>query len=282
MIGINKLIFGYKRKKQLFNNLNLTIEKGNIYGLLGKNGAGKTTLLKIIAGLLYPDEGTCNVLNYTPKKRNPHFLSELFFIPENFYIPPIKIEFFCLMYAPFYPKFNKDHFFKLLDEFSISRSALLSTLSYGQKKKFLLAFGVATNCSLFILDEPTNGLDIPSKSIFRKILASSLSENRIILISTHQVRDMENLIDPILILDEGEIIFSTPLYKVYERLTIKKVAEEKSIKDVLYKENLLDGYLTLVENRTKKETMIDLEFLFNAVIENSTKIKSILNSEVKK
>jgi ABC-2 type transport system ATP-binding protein len=190
MITLEQLTFGYYSEKKLFHNLNLEFKTGNIYGLLGKNGAGKTTLLKLICGLLFPQQGSCTVKGFPAQGRNPEFLNDIFLITEEFYLPAITIRTYQQIYAPFYPGFNQERFRENLKEFELNPQALLTTLSYGQKKKFLLAFGLATDCACFILDEPTNGLDIPSKRQFRRLLAASLDPDRMFIISTHQVRDL--------------------------------------------------------------------------------------------
>ena len=207
MIKIENLSFNYGPKKPLFDQLNLTLPYGNIYGLLGKNGAGKSTLLKMMAGLLFPQKGKLDVVGFHPNERHPEFLQEVYFVSEEFELPSLSMEQFVRMYSPFYPRFNHLLFDEYLYEFKLPRQQKLPNMSYGQKKKFILAFGLATDCKLLILDEPTNGLDIPSKSQFRKIVASAIHEERSFIISTHQIRDMENLIDPIIILDEGKIVF---------------------------------------------------------------------------
>ena len=281
MVEIKELSFAYKRKPNLFTGLDLLLPGGNIYGLLGKNGAGKTTLLKIISGLLFPQKGNCQVFNYASQKRFPQLLEEIYFVPEEFYIPPIKIGDYENAYSPFYPRFDHGFFADYLRNFDIPPKEKLSALSYGQKKKFLLAFGLATNCKLFILDEPTNGLDIPTKSQFRKLLASSITEDRTFLISTHQVRDMENLIDPIIILDEGKIIFHQYIHDVSKHLTVQIQHDVPDDEKVLFSEKVLGGYAVINENIEGDESKLDLEILFNAVIGNRERIEKIFGKGVR-
>jgi ABC-2 type transport system ATP-binding protein len=270
-IEIKNLCFGYT-KERLFNNLDLSLRGGSIYGLLGKNGAGKTSLLKLICGLRIPDSGACSVLGWEPRNRPASLLEDIYFLPEEFYIPPISGELYRQIYAPFYPRFSGEAFRDYLGEFDLPEKKRLSEMSYGQKKKFLLAFGLATRCRLVLLDEPTNGLDIPSKSQFRKLLAGAGQEERIILISTHQVRDMENLIDPIIILDEGQIIFQQPMYEVTRCLQVEIQMEQPSGDGVLYSEKALGGYVVVRRNESGEETQLDLETLFNTVIANRDRI----------
>jgi ABC-2 type transport system ATP-binding protein len=280
MIRIENLSFNYGRKK-LFKDLEVQLKPGNIYGLLGKNGAGKTTLLKLISGLRYPGAGECRVFDYDPKKRLPGLLREIYFIPEEYFVPPVSMLKYVNIYAPFYPRFDRKVLTGCLEEFGLDADIKLTELSYGEKKKFLLAFGIATDCRLLILDEPTNGLDIPAKSQFRRILASVQADTRIIIVSTHQVRDMENLIDPIIILDEGQIIFNQYISDVSKHLIINLEQELPETGDVIYSADVLGGHVVVKENRSGEESRIELETLFNAVISNSDKINRLFAKEGK-
>jgi len=280
MIEISNLNFAYKNKPNLFSGLQLEISEGNIYGLLGKNGAGKTTLLKIISGLLFPRQGDCAVLGFNSSKRTPAMLQEIYFIPEEFYTPPLKIKEYVALYAPFYPQFDQNTLEQHIATFTLPGNERLTSMSYGQKKKFLIAFGLATNCKLLILDEPTNGLDIPSKSQFRKLLAASLDENRTIIISTHQVRDIGNLIDPIVILDEGNIIFDQSIDAISRKLAVNLQKDEPDPQAVLYSEKTLGGYVVIEENAGQSESNLDIELLFNAVINNQNRLSDLFAREV--
>ena len=264
MVEIKNMSFGYKKKK-LFSGLELTLEPGNIYGLLGKNGAGKTTLLKIISGLRLAQEGSCRVLGHDPARRPAPLLEELCFIAEELYVPALMPAAFESLHAPLYPRFDHEAFHAFLSEFELTTDKKLSELSYGQKKKFLIAFGLASRCRLLLMDEPTNGLDIPSKSQFRRLLARAGGTDQSILVSTHQVRDMENLIDPIIILDEGRIIFNQPLRVVGTRLRTVIESAEPADEGAVYVEKTPGGYAVLRKNDGGEDTHIDLEMLFNAV-----------------
>jgi ABC-2 type transport system ATP-binding protein len=276
MIEIKNLTFGYKKNKLLFNNLNLNIHKGSIYGLLGRNGAGKTTLLKQILGLLYPVKGECFVFDKLTNERLPEILSNIYFIPEEFDLPSISMSMFTRLHASFYPKFNFEILNKYLDEFEINENSKLNALSYGQKKKFLIAFGLATCTQILILDEPANGLDIPSKSQFRKIMASSMDEERCIIISTHQVRDLASLIDHIVILEKGQVIFDQSTIEISSKLSFIQTKELQGL-EVLYNEEVMGGHAVMCR-KNGEETKIDLELLFNGVVSNTEKV----NNEFKK
>jgi ABC-2 type transport system ATP-binding protein len=277
MIKIEKLTFSYNQKQSLFEQLNIDLPAGNIYGLLGKNGAGKSTLLYLITGLLFPKRGYIDVMGFQPKDRVPEFLREIYLVTEEFSLPSLKMERFVQLYSPFYPRFNHSLFDEYLNEFKLPRDKKLNALSYGQKKNFLLSFGLATDCRLLILDEPTNGLDIPSKSQFRKIIANAIHDERSFIISTHQVRDMENLIDPIIILDEGKIVFFRSTEEISAKLIFTRQAQILNDQGVVYSESSLTGYSVVKENNSMTETNINLEMLFNAVIHKKEKIKEIFN-----
>lgn len=176
MIDIQNLSFGYSRTKLLYKKLTLSLEAGSIYGLWGKNGAGKSTLLKNIIGLLFPVSGSIKVNNFVPKKRQPSFLQTIYFIPEEVYVPALTIKGYRNLFAPFYPDFNAARFTSYLEELDVRDEGKLNSLSFGQQKKFIIAFALACNTRVLIMDEPTNGLDIPSKIQFRKLMASVMND----------------------------------------------------------------------------------------------------------
>ena len=274
MIEIKDLSFGYTRQ-DLFSHLDLKLEPGNIYGLLGKNGAGKTTLLKLIAGLRYARKGTIRVLGHDPGGRPAHVLDEVYSVSEELFIPPLLPTTYVSLYAPFYPRFSHAELDAYMTEFELEKDKKLSALSYGQKKKFVLAFGLASGCKVLLLDEPTNGLDIPSKGQFRKLLTRAASEEKIVLVSTHQVRDMENLIDPLIVLDQGRIIFQQPMSEVTRRLSARVQASEPTEPGVLYSDRTIGGWVVVRQNTGEEETRLDLETLFNTVTGNPERVAEI-------
>ena len=275
MIYLDRVSFGYSKRKKLFSDLSLRLAPGHIYGLLGKNGAGKSSLLRNIAGLLFPLEGKIEVSGREPKKREPAFLQDIFFLPEEIYLPSVTMAKYLEIFSPFYPKFDKDQFMAYIAEFDIPEGNKLTDMSYGQKKKVLIAFALATNTNVLIMDEPTNGLDIPSKSQFRKVVSNVLSSERIILISTHQIRDLDNLIDSIIILEDSKILIQHSLEVVAERLCFATLPNVEYDSRVLYSEPSLRGYNAVFENSDQEESRVDLEQLFNAVMENPSRIQSI-------
>ncbi|MDQ6812759.1 MAG: ABC transporter ATP-binding protein [Bacteroidota bacterium] len=278
MIEIEHVSFGYSRKKILYKDLSLKMEAGTIYGLLGKNGAGKSTLLKNLVGLLFPAKGSITVNSFVPKKRQPSFLQTIYFIPEEVYVPSLTIKGYRNLFAPFYPDFDDEKFAGYLKELNVKDEGKLNTLSFGQQKKFIIAFALACNTKVLLLDEPTNGLDIPSKIQFRKLIASIMDEGRTIIISTHQVRDLENLIDRIIIVDNGALLLNASLAGISEKLCFKTVDELDATIKVLYAEETLKGMSVVQENTEGEESKVNLEQLFNAVTENPEMTKSIFSN----
>ena len=276
MISIKDLHFAYKRKK-IFTGLSLELQPGYIYGLLGKNGTGKSTLLRNISGHLFPDSGSITVSGETPGKRRPSFLQEVFLVAEEFYLPNISVDNLVRHNAPFYPKFSHEQFRKYIGEFDIPSDNTIQNMSYGQKKKVLISFGLACNTSLLLMDEPTNGLDIMSKSQFRKVIAGSLNENKCIIVSTHQVKDLENLIDRITIIDEGKILFDQTIAQITSRLQFKISFDPEEIQQALYSESSLRGSAIITSNTIGEDTRLDLEMLYKAIIVNRPRIQSVFN-----
>lgn len=203
MITLKNLDFSYKNAA-VFKNISLEFKDGNVYGLLGENGVGKTTLLKIISGLQFPNNGTCTVDDFIPSERNPYFLQNIFYLPEEVITEDTTPEKFINKLGVFYPRYDHSYFLNLMKELEVDANNKFNAMSYGQKKKSLLACALSLRTDYLLLDEPTNGLDIPSKALFRKVIlqhstdASTDEINRVptIIISTHQVKDVENLIDP--------------------------------------------------------------------------------------
>src|SRR5690606_25300745 len=276
MIEIKSLSFGYQKNKLLFKDLNLNLKQGHIYGLLGKNGAGKTSLLKNIAGLVYPISGKCNINGHNPAKREPSFLKDIFYLPEEIYVPDTTAGDFVKGTGPFYPNFTHQHYAQYLQDCEVPLSPKLNQLSLGQQKKFMISFAVACNTSVLIMDEPTNGLDIPSKAKFRKIIASAFNEERMIVISTHQVRDLENLIDSVLILNKQQIVLNSSNEELSSRLNFGLMKESEAL-DALYAEESFRGIHAISINKNGSVSKPDLELLFNGVVAENEALINHLN-----
>jgi ABC-2 type transport system ATP-binding protein len=276
IIQIENLHFAYQRGRPLFEGLNLELHPGHVYGLLGRNGAGKSSLLRLMSGLLFPQQGACRVGGVSASRRSPDFLQEVFFIPEEFDLPPISIREYVRINAPFYPKFNRTQFGNYLEEFELLETQRMTELSFGQKKKVFTGFGLATNASLLILDEPTNGLDIPAKVQFRRLLAAASDPNRVIVVSTHQVRDLENLIDPVIILNKSKILLNASMERISEKLQFTALADlAEARQTVLYAEPSVRGHAVVMPSNGVQYGKVDLELLFNTTLQQPEAIREI-------
>jgi ABC-2 type transport system ATP-binding protein len=276
MIDIKNVDFSYTRNTKLLSGLSLKLETGRIHGLLGKNGEGKSTLLKLIAGLVFPIHGNIDTLGFNPQRRTPKMLQDIFFLPEEMPQLTLSIQNYESVYAPFYPNFSSEQFNQYLKEFEIEdKKSMLNKLSHGQKKKVFVSFGLATNTKLLLMDEPTNGLDIPSKGQFRRMVASTIDENRCLIISTHQVRDLDSLIDSIMIMDGHEIVFNEPNENITKKLLFKVADHDDTDESVIYSEDSLRGLYQVRVNTTGEESKLDIELLFNAVLTDKKRIMNL-------
>ncbi len=228
MLSINDLSFSYnKHVGDLFHGLSLELNAGNVYGLLGKNGSGKTTLINLMCGLLTPKSGEVTLDDVNVRARLPKTMSDLFLVPEEFDLPNLSLKRYASINAPFYPNFSMDDMQRYLDIFDMGgdMNVKLHSLSMGQKKKVLLAFAFATNTRVLIMDEPTNGLDIPSKSQFRKLVTTGMTDDKMMLISTHQVRDISEILDHVTILDQSRVLLNVSITNVMSRLAFRPMRE---------------------------------------------------------
>jgi ABC-2 type transport system ATP-binding protein len=265
MIEIKNLTFSYVRRKKMFDEVNLTFHLGHIYGVLGKNGTGKTTLLNLISGLLFPENGAIFVNGHTPEHRQPDFLNNLFYVTEEFYMPNVKPAAYAALHAFCYPHFSENDYSTYLGAFEIDANMRAAKMSMGQRKKVYLAFALACNTRLLLLDEPTNGLDIPSSVKFRSLVTALANEERCILISSHHVRDIENLIDHLIILDGSTVLLNKSMETLSERYDFIHYSGNEHPSDALYYETNLLGGKAMIPN-SGASSRIDMELLFNAVI----------------
>ena len=278
MIHIKKLKFGYNRKSPVLDGIDLSLGAGAITGLLGKNGVGKTTLLKHIAGALRPDGGEVSVLGHCPEKRSVDFLSQIYFLPEEMPEMHLTIDKYMSIHAPFYPRFSEDEFRRFLAELEIADTAVsISRLSLGNRKKVFVAFALAANTPLLLMDEPTNGLDIPSKSVLRKLLRTKADEDRLIIISTHQVRDLQNILDTVVILDNTKVLLNADTDSITQRLFFGIADGSENPDDVLYSAPSVAGTQIVRVNGKGEESDVDVELLFDAAFNAKQKFTELFN-----
>lgn len=271
MLEMDGVRFGYRRER-LFESLDFQVKPGGIVGLLGKNGAGKTTLLKLGAGLLFPQAGGISLFGADPARRRPEVLARIAYVPEQFEVPSMRLRDFMKTGSAYYPAFSTERFEEHLTRFEVSGNDRLPQLSHGQQKKVLICFALATGAELVILDEPTNGLDIPSKQVFRRLAAEAAGDERALIISTHQVRDVENLIDPVVVLEGGRVVFSEAMGVVQDGVTMRRFESELEAEraGALAMQAQLGSAVALVphgvEGGEVAGSAIDLELLFEAAV----------------
>lgn len=274
MIRTESLTFGYTLRHKVLNNISLSLGEGHIHGLLGCNGIGKTTLLKIICGIMRPDSGSVMVDGVDPMRREPATFSNLIIIPEEFDLPNISLMNFAKITSPFYPRFDMGAMRGYCQELGVNPEERLHTMSMGQRKKAYIAFALACNVKMLLMDEPTNGLDIPSKSVFRRLLAGYVDDSRMVVISTHQVADVESLLDNIVILDSQGVALNATMSEICSKLKFGK-AEEGD--EVIYSERTISGDMAVSLNENGEDTQLSIELLFNATTANRDAIAAIFN-----
>ena len=274
MIGIKNLEFSYGSVPVL-KNITMKLEEGKIYGLLGENGVGKTTLLTLLCGLKKPQSGSIEIDGINPYKRNPELYKQLYYVPDE--VMPLHQT--ALLFAKntgvFWANFSLDLFKTIMGEMEVDVHQKMDTMSAGQLKKTYLSFAIACKPRYIFMDEPTNGLDIPSKSQFRSAISKYTSDDSTIIISTHQVRDLENIIDPIIILDKQDVLVNASLEKIASKLTFDYGTTIHP--ESLYSEQLPGGFIQVLPNTDGQETKVNIEALFNAVHKHKDLIKNLLN-----
>ena len=270
MIQLNDITFGYKRRgNPVFSHFSMNLEPDSIYGLLGKNGAGKSTLLYLMCGLLRPQSGEALFNGKSVVERRPEILEDIFIVPEEFELPPLKLSTYVKINAPFYPHFSEELLSQCLQDFELPEDINLGGLSMGQKKKAFIAFAIATNTRLLLMDEPTNGLDIPAKACFRRVVARQMREDRTIVISTHQVRDVDALLDHVAVVDHSKILLNASTADITSRLVFEQRTAGEDTSDALYAQPNMMGNAIIARNTDGRDSQINLEMLFNALMENN-------------
>lgn len=269
MIKLHELHFRYRNSpREVLDNVTLRLPAGRIVGLLGKNGTGKSTLIYLMAGLLRPQKGTVRFGSHHVADRTPEMLSDLFVVPEHIELPSMKLSRYVSLHRDFYPHFSDELLLENLRQFDLSPDVNFSALSTGQLKKAYISFALATRTRLLLMDEPTNGLDIPSKAQFRRAIAANMDEERTVIISTHQVHDVENLVDHIVMLKEHQVGLNIDLDELGRLLRFEQRAYGEDLSDVLYAENSLAGMAVIVPNREETASQVNLELLFNALTQH--------------
>lgn len=278
MIEVENVSFSYgRRKKKILDNFSMSLDKGAVYGLLGKNGVGKSTLLYLMAGLLRSQKGKVYYKGVDVALRYPLTLQDMFLVPEEFALPNVSLKQYVKLNGPFYPNFSNELLKQCLCDFELNEDIHLGELSMGQKKKAFMCFALATNTSLLMMDEPSNGLDIPSKSQFRKVIASGMTDNKAVIISTHQVRDIDSLLDHVLIMDGSQLLLNESVTSICEKMYFTEQGMNEPIDNALYIQPSVQGNSAIFPNTLGEDSKMNLEILFNAVLAERVKIQKMFN-----
>ncbi len=276
MIAFKDVCFSYRRNIPVLSHLSLQIEPGTVCGLLGRNGVGKSTMLYLTAGLLRPRAGQVLCNGYIPSDRQVNFLNDIFIVPEEFDLPPISLNEYVRINSVFYPKFNLDLMHSILEIFALPGNINLGALSLGQKKKAFLSFALACNTSILLLDEPTNGLDITAKRMFRAAITAAMTDDKTIIISTHQVYDVENILDHVVIADNNRILLNRPMIDIQTKLRFGYTQDPEQAKRALFSIPMPGGF-NVVEflDDPDRETEVNLETLFELTNSNPDLINQL-------
>ena len=264
MFTIDQISFSYnKRNGDLLHDFSLELKAGNVYGLLGKNGAGKSTLIYLLTGLLTPASGVVLMDGENVRRRLPQTMSDLFLIPEEFELPRLALKKYVSLNAPFYPRFSMQDMQRYLDIFEMGgmMDVKLHSLSMGQKKKVFMAFAFATNTRALIMD---------------KLVTSGMTDDKIMLISTHQVRDISDILDHVVIIDQSRVLLNAGIAEVMNRVAFRPLREGDEPIFVLQSPF---GPLGAVPARAGEETKVDLEMLFNAALQNPEAINQLFTTQ---
>lgn len=283
MLKVENITFSYRRKSRpVLEGFSLDVEAGGVYGLLGRNGAGKSTLLYLMAGLLTPKSGRVLFRDSETRRRLSETLSDVFIVPEEFTLPRIPLRDYVKANAPLYPRFSEDDLRRHLSTFDMDPELNLGALSMGQKKKAFMSFALACNTSLLLMDEPTNGLDIPGKGAFRRFIASNMTDERAIIISTHQVRDIDRLLDHVIIMDSSQVLLNRRVDAITSRLKFLVTDSRELIESAFYRQPSLEGTSIVVANDDGEDTELNLESLFELALANPALIRNIFNQNTAK
>lgn len=276
MIEIKDLAFSYG-KAPILKSITTTLEEGRIYGLLGENGVGKTTLLTLLCGLKKVCSGSITTDGQNPFDRTPTLLQNQFYLPDEVLPIAMKAECFAKERGAFWPDYDHSKFLEIMKEFENDPAKKMNQMSAGQLKKTYISLALACGCKYIFMDEPTNGLDIPSKTQFRSAIMKYTSDDSTIVISTHQVRDLENIIDPIIILDRQDVLLNASVEEITSKLYFDYGTQLHP--ESLYSEQLPGGFIQVYPNSTGEDSKINVEALFNAVHKNKELIKGMFSNK---
>lgn len=281
-INIQQLSFAYKQQA-IYQSLDAQIGEAGIYGLFGRNGSGKSTLLKLMSGLLTPSSGSIDILGFTPRKRSPNFLQNIYILPEEFHLPDLSPTVLANTRHQFYPNFRRDLFDAYIARFEVPQDKKFSQMSLGQKKKSAIAFALATLTPVLLMDEPTNGLDIVSRETFKSLMMTEEQAQRMTLISTHQAHDLERIISHIWFIDDGKLMLSSPIKQLANTLRMGVSDSNEQPDNVIYQEPI-GAHVAWVAEKTDSSSEhyseLNIEMLYKALsLNKNAVIEAVQNKE---
>lgn len=276
MISFNQLGFRYRLGSQVFRDFSMTLSPGHVYGVLGENGVGKSTLMKLASGVLIPTAGSVTIDGREASLREEATMAKIIYLPEEFSLPALTLDEFRKVTTPFYPSFSDESFEECCRVLDVVRDRRLDKLSMGQRKRAYLAFAFACRAEWLLLDEPTNGLDVAAKEAFRRLVARYVDEGQSIIISTHSVREIDSLIDHLIILDRKGIVLDASISEIGSRLRFGRCSAEE---EPLYSESTLAGTSGVVVNTTDEESPVDIEMLFMASLRSTERLRRLFNTK---
>ena len=276
MISFNQLGFRYRLGSQVFRDFSMTLSPGHVYGVLGENGVGKSTLMKLASGVLIPTAGSVTIDGREASLREEATMAKIIYLPEEFSLPALTLDEFRKVTTPFYPSFSDESFEECCRLLDVVRDRRLDKLSMGQRKRAYLAFAFACRAEWLLLDEPTNGLDVAAKEAFRRLVARYVDEGHSIIISTHSVREIDSLIDHLIILDRKGIVLDASIGEIGSRLRFGRCSAEE---EPLYSESTLAGTSGVVVNTTDEESPVDIEMLFMASLRSTERLRRLFNTK---
>lgn len=214
LVEIHNLTKSYDKRKEALHDLTLTLPRGRIVGLLGPNGSGKTTLIKLLNGLLVPDGGEILI---DGEKPGPSTKAKVSYLPERTYLKNgATIRELLSCFQDFYEDFRTDRAREMLAALRIEENARIRALSKGTREKVQLILVMSRDASLYILDEPIAGVDPAARDYILRTIITNYNENATVLISTHLITDIENILDEVIFMKEGRLLLQTSVEEIRE------------------------------------------------------------------
>lgn len=267
MIEIKDLEFSYTSKAlPALSRISARIEPG-VHLLAGENGAGKTTLLRLLAGVVPPNSGRCEINGTPAASDNPDEIGRTFILEEDMFFPAKNIRKFADSHSPFYPRFSQEIFENNLKAFGLSGHEPFKSLSLGNRKKSQLAYVLALGVDLLLLDEPTNALDIQSKTILRSMLASSIGDDQTVIVATHNVGELDTLYDGCIMISRSQLLFAGSRHDVTEKLAFE--VRRMNPDNAIYSETQIGRVLCIFPASPDLPTDIDWRLFYSSLHSNA-------------